>query len=335
MNKTTYLAAILMVLALGCTQQFKKTKSSLEYKIISGNGDKSIKYGDAVKFTAAGYYRDSLITTPYDTLPQFVDMDSTRLPPDYLFIFKLAKKGDSIITRILVDSAMKYGQVPPFAKKGQYLGFRIKILDVTSDHALAMAQKQEGMKKAMAIDSMQKIRQKTIDDKILSDIIAKDKLNVQKTEKGVYVEIKNAGQGEVIDSGKVVTVDYKGMTLSGKIFDQSYDANGKSMKPFTFPVGQHQAIEGWDDGIKMFRNGGEGRLFIPSALAYGTRGAGADILPNSCLVFEIKVNKVISGEQYKKEMEAQQKLQQQNQPQGMGQGQPNGQTNGQTPNSQH
>lgn len=329
MNRTTCLAAILMVLAAGCTQKFKKTKSSLEYKIISGNGDKAIKYGDAVKFTAVGYYKDSLIATPYDTLAQFVDVDSTKLPPDYLNIFKLAKKGDSIVTRILVDSAMKYGQVPPFAKKGQYLGFRIKIIDVTSDRALANAQKQEGMKIAMGIDSMQKIKQKATDDKILTDLITKQNINVQKTAKGVYVEIKNPGQGELIDSGKVVTVDYKGMTLSGKIFDQSYDANGKSIKPFTFPVGQHQAIEGWDDGIKMFKNGGEGRLFIPSSLAYGTRGAGADILPNTPLVFEIKVDKVISSAEYKKQMEAQQKLQP-HQPQGMGQGQPNGQPNSQS-----
>ncbi len=321
MNKTTYLAAILLVLAAGCTQKFKKTKSALEYKIVSGNGDKAIKYGDAVKFTAVGYYRDSVMSTPYDTLAQFVDVDSTKLPADYLFIFKLAKKGDSIITRILVDSAMKYGQVPPFAKKGQYLGFRIKILDVTSDPVLAAAQRQEAMKKAVIIDSMQRIKQKDTDDKILSDFIAKDKLNVVKTAKGVYVEIKNPGQGETIDSGKVVTVDYKGMTLAGKIFDQSYDANGKSLKPFTFPVGQHQAIEGWDDGIKLFKNGGEGRMFVPSALGYGPRGAGTDILPNSCLVFEIKVDKVMSADEYKKQIEAQQKLQSQTQPQ-QPQGQP-------------
>ena len=328
MNKTTCLAAILLILAAGCTEKFKKSKKgALEYKIISGNGDKSIKYGDAVRFTAVGYYKDSVITTPYDTLAQFLDVDSTKLPPDYLSIFRMAKKGDSIITRILVDSAMKLGQVPPFAKKGQYLGFRIKILDVTSDPALAASQKQEVMKRAMSIDSVIKIKQRATDDKILADIIAKDKLNVVKTPKGVFVEIKNPGQGESIDSGKVVTVDYKGMTLDGKIFDQSYDASGKSLKPFTFPVGQHQAIEGWDEGIKLFKNGGEGRFFIPSALAYGQRAAGADILPNSCLIFDIKVDKVMTAEAYKKQQEAEQKLKAQTQPQGQpqmqGQPQPN------------
>lgn len=331
MNKTIYLAAILLIFATGCTQKFKKTKSALEYKIISGNGDRAIKYGDAVKFTAVGYYRDSIIATPYDTLGQYLDVDSTKLPPDYLSIFKLAKKGDSIITRILVDSAMKVGQVPPFAKKGQYLGFRIKIIDVTSDTAVASAGKQMVMRQAMAIDSGVKSKQKQTDDKILSDLISKQHINAIKTEKGVYVEIKNPGTGEAIDSGKVVTVDYKGMTLNGKIFDQSYDATGKSLKPFTFPVGQHQAIEGWDDGIKLFKNGGEGRLFVPSGLGYGQRGAGGDILPNSCLVFEIKVNKVITGDEYKKQMEEQQKLQAQKQPQGQPQGQ---QPQGQQPNAQ-
>lgn len=331
MKNTSYLA-LLLVIVTGCTEKFQKqSKSAMEYKIIGGNGDKQIKYGDAVKFTAAGYYKDSLLATPYDTTGQFLDIDSTKLPPDYLFIFKSAKKGDSIITRILVDSAMKSGALPPFAKKGQYLGFRIKILDVISDPAVAASQKQANMKNLAAIDSVIRIKQKAADDKVLSDLISKDKINAVKTAKGVYVEIQNPGTGAPIDSGKVVTVNYKGMTLAGKIFDQSYDANGKSLKPFTFPVGQHAAIEGWDDGIKMFKKGGKGRLYIPSWLAYGPRGAGADIKANENLMFEISVEDVMSGDEYKKQMAAKQKLQPQmpGQPQ---QGQPQqGQQQGQNP----
>ena len=310
MSKTSYLAALILVLATGCTEKFQKvSKSAMEYKIISGNGDKLIKYGDAVKFTAVGYYRDSILATPYDTVAQFLDVDSTKLPPDYLSIFKSAKKGDSILTRILVDSAMKAGTLPPFAKKGQYLGFRIKILDVTSDPVLAATQKQANLKNLAAIDSMIRIKQKATDDKILSDLILKNKVNAVKTPKGVYVEIQTPGEGATIDSGKVVTVNYKGMTLAGKIFDQSYDASGKPLKPFTFPVGQHAAIEGWDDGIKLFKKGGKGRLYIPSWLAYGPRGAGADIKANENLVFEISVEDVMTGDQYKKQMAVKQKSQ--------------------------
>lgn len=319
---------VTLVTLTGCTEKFKKqSKSALEYKIIGGNGDKQIKYGDAVKFTAVGYYRDSLIPTPYDTIAQFLDVDSLKLPPDYLQVFKMAKKGDSIITRILVDSAMKLGQLPPFAKKGNYLGFRIKILDVTSDPVLAAAQKEAATKRLGVIDSLVKLKQKSKDDSILAAMISQQKINTVKSPKGVYVEIQNPGQGALIDSGKQVTVNYKGMTLNGKIFDQSYDANGKPLKPFSFAVGQHAVIEGWDDAIKLFKKGGKGRLFIPSTLGYGSRGAGAGIKPNENLIFEISIEDVMTSEQYQKMMAAKQKAMPQGQgqqqlPQGQGQQQP-------------
>ena len=213
----------------------------------------------------------------------------------------------------MVDSAMKLGQVPPFAKKGNFLGFRMKILDVITDSATAVSQKTQAINRMMAVDSIMRVNQKITDDKTLSDRISKENITAVKTAKGTYVEIKNPGTGAAIDSGKAISVLYKGMTLDGKVFDQSYDSSGKPTKPFTFVIGQRGAIEGWEDGIRMFKNGGSGRLFIPSSLAYGPRGAGADIKPNESLMFEIQVVDVMSAEQYRKQMEAQNRLMQQQQ----------------------
>ena len=142
MNRTIYLMAAIIIFAVGCTNNaYKKTKSGLEYKIFRGNDNTPVKYGNGVKFTLQSFYKDSILATPYDSVAQIVEIDSLRLPPDYLKIFTEAKKGDSVVTKILVDSAMKYGQVPPFAKKGQYLGFRIKIQDVITDSTAIIAEK--------------------------------------------------------------------------------------------------------------------------------------------------------------------------------------------------
>lgn len=329
MNRSFYFVAAFVLFAAGCSDNaYKKTKSGLEYKIFGGSGNTAVKYGNTIKITVASYYRDSILATPYDTLPQYVDIDSMRLPPDYLKIFSAAKKGDSIITRLSVDSAMKMGQVPPFAKKGNYLGFRVKVLDIITDSALAVSQKKESMHQMMRVDSQMRIEQKAKDDKILSDRIVRDHVTAVKTAKGTYVEIKNPGEGMAIDSGKAVTVNYKGMTLEGKIFDQSYDSSGKPVKPYTFIIGQRSAIEGWDDGIRMFKKGGSGRLFVPSSLAYGPRGAGGDIKPNESLIFDVEIVDVTNGDQYRKKMEEQNKLMQQmqnmrrQQPPPQGQGQP-------------
>lgn len=329
MNKSIFLAAAsILVLAAGCTERkFVKTKNGLEFKIVDGSGGKEVKYGNTVKFTAYSYYNDSLMATPFDSVPQLMEIDSTKLPPEYIEIFKAAKKGDSIITRILVDSIMKFNQVPPFAKKGQYLGYRFKILDVITDPAQAEAMKKETMENLRKLDSIAVIKQEGIDDKILSDYLAKNNITATKTARGTYVEIQNPGTGDQVENGKAITVDYKGMTLSGKVFDQSYDSTGNSVKPYTFMVGERGAIEGWPDGLVYFKKGGKGRLFIPSHLAYGTRGAGADIPGNTPLIFEVSILDVMPAEAYQKKMQEQQKMmqqlqqmQQQQQPQAQGQG---------------
>lgn len=317
MNKSFFvLATLIIVVMAGCNEaRFQKLpKSALEYKIVSGGGDKSVKYGNTIKFTAIGYYSDSLLTTPYDSIAQYVPIDSIRMPPDFLSIFLKAKKGDSIITRILVDSAEKVSQIPPYAKKGHYLGFRIKILDIITDSVLAETLKMEAQKQIVRADSIGREKQKGKDDETLKAYLQKNNITATRTAKGTYVEVVNPGDGMQVDSGKAVTVDYVGKTLEGKLFDRSYDSSGVSVHPFTFVIGQGGAIEGWDDGLRAFKKGGKGRIFIPSSLGYGQRGNGPDILPNACLMFDIHVADVTTAEVYQKKMAEQQKQQQQNQP---------------------
>ena len=308
MNKAFSLAAVVVLLTVGCTDlRFKKTKTGLEYRIVSGNGGNEIKYGNAIQFKAYSYYNDSLLSTPYDSVAQVIEIDSTKLPAEYVGIFKSARTGDSIVTRMSTDTIKKFNQLPPFAKSG-YLGYRFKIIDIISDPAKVTALRNESMRSIKNIDSISYQKQKIIDDKTLNDYLTSNNIRTTKTAKGTYVEIQNPGEGIAIDSGKAISVDYKGMTLDGKIFDQSYDpATGKSIKPYTFVVGQRGAIQGWSDGLVYFKKGGKGRLFIPSYLAYGPRGAGAEIKPNTPLMFEVSVVDVLTHDQYQKKMEEQQK----------------------------
>ena len=311
MNKLLSLAAFAIVLfAVGCKDQnFKKTKSGkLEYKIIEGNGGDAVKYGNAIKFQVTQYYNDSLLASPFDTVAQIIEVDSTKLGPDYAQIFTSAKSGDSVVTRISTDSIAKNNPLPPFAKKGQYFGYRFKILGVLTDPAKINAFRTQQMENMRKVDSISSEKQKGVDDKTLSDYLAKNNIKATKTPKGTYVEVITAGDGPAIDSGKAVTVDYKGMTLEGKEFDSSFDSTGKSVKPFTFVVGQRGSIEGMSDGITYLKKGGKGRFFIPSYLAYGSRGAGADIGPNTPLVFEVTVLDVLTPDQYRSKMQAQQKM---------------------------
>ena len=92
------------------------------------------------------------------------------------------------------------------------------------------------------------------------------------------------GDGEEATPGRKVTVHYIGVSfLTGEQFDASWDRG----QPFQFKLGKGQVIPGWDRGVAGMRVGGRRKLTIPSALAYGARGAGGVIKPNEPLVFVV------------------------------------------------
>jgi FKBP-type peptidyl-prolyl cis-trans isomerase FkpA len=105
------------------------------------------------------------------------------------------------------------------------------------------------------------------------------------TPSGLIVDDLVVGEGDVAAAGKNVTVHYTGCLTDGKKFDSSKDRND----PFVFPLGGGRVIKGWDEGVAGMKVGGKRKLTIPSALGYGSRGAGGVIPPNATLVFEVEL----------------------------------------------
>lgn len=93
------------------------------------------------------------------------------------------------------------------------------------------------------------------------------------------------GEGEEAAAGKKVTVHYVGVAFrSGEEFDASWNRG----KPFQFTLGKGHVIPGWDSGVSGMRVGGRRKLTIPSAMAYGARGAGNGVIaPHEPLVFVV------------------------------------------------
>ncbi|MBI4723426.1 MAG: FKBP-type peptidyl-prolyl cis-trans isomerase [Candidatus Stahlbacteria bacterium] len=103
-----------------------------------------------------------------------------------------------------------------------------------------------------------------------------------------YVDLVT-GTGAEAKPGMSVSVHYTGWLTNGTKFDSSKDRG----TPFTFGLGAGQVIKGWDEGVAGMKVGGKRKLTIPSELGYGTRGAGADIPPNSVLIFEVELLSVM------------------------------------------
>lgn len=102
------------------------------------------------------------------------------------------------------------------------------------------------------------------------------------------IEDITVGQGQEAKSGDTVVVHYTGTLENGKKFDSSLDRG----QPFETQIGVGSVIKGWDQGIPGMKVGGKRKLTIPPDLGYGAQGAGADIPPNSTLIFEVELLEV-------------------------------------------
>jgi FKBP-type peptidyl-prolyl cis-trans isomerase len=111
------------------------------------------------------------------------------------------------------------------------------------------------------------------------------KKSVKTTPSGMMVAITKKGTGAAPVAGTKVKVHYTGTLLDGKKFDSSVDRG----EPFQFVLGAGQVIKGWDEGIALLTKGAKATLMLPSSLAYGARGAGGSIPPNTPLIFEVEL----------------------------------------------
>ena len=100
----------------------------------------------------------------------------------------------------------------------------------------------------------------------------------------LLVEDIVVGDGAEAVAGTKVSVHYVGVAFStGEEFDASWNRG----QPFEFKLGKGQVIPGWDQGVAGMKVGGRRKLTIPSAMAYGARGAGGVIKPHEPLVFVV------------------------------------------------
>ena len=305
---TLVLVAAMTLVFTGCNS-YKKTKSGLVYKLISGGSkDSLIKAGNTVKFNYVRKLNDSVLFSSYGKMPSYIplqsDPGSIYSPIEVLFF---ARKGDSIITVELVDTLLKKlgpNQLPPDVKKGDRFTTYIKILEVfrndslyQKDQEAEMAKDKPRQEKEMKEMQAKELAQMEVQKKkdmeeykksgeydkavaALQNYITGKKINAQKTAEGSYVLVKDKGNGEPVLDDKFIRVKYTGKLLET---DSVFQAN-----EYTFQLGKGEVIRGWDDGLKSFNNGGKGTLYIPGYMAYGKNpGPGHNIW--EALVFDVEI----------------------------------------------
>jgi FKBP-type peptidyl-prolyl cis-trans isomerase len=107
------------------------------------------------------------------------------------------------------------------------------------------------------------------------------------TESGLQYEIITEGTGAKPTAADQVRVHYHGTLIDGTVFDSSVDRG----EPATFGVGQ--VIPGWTEALQLMPTGSKWKVYLPSDIAYGERGAGGEIGPNAALIFEVELLEIM------------------------------------------
>jgi FKBP-type peptidyl-prolyl cis-trans isomerase len=115
----------------------------------------------------------------------------------------------------------------------------------------------------------------------------KSREGVNTTASGLQYEVISEGDGPKPSADDRVRVHYHGTLIDGTVFDSSVERG----EPAVFGVGQ--VIPGWTEALQLMPVGSKWKIYVPSNLAYGERGAGADIGPNTTLIFEVELLEIV------------------------------------------
>lgn len=106
---------------------------------------------------------------------------------------------------------------------------------------------------------------------------------------GLQYMVLKEGYGPSPGPAETVTVHYHGTLIDGTVFDSSIEKG----EPLTFPV--NIVIPGWQEALQLMPLGAKWKIFVPSQLGYGEKGAGSKIKPNSVLIFEMELLSIEAG----------------------------------------
>jgi FKBP-type peptidyl-prolyl cis-trans isomerase FkpA len=303
MRKNIMFLALAAIGFASCNGGFKQGPGGLLYNIHDEKSTTKIKEGDFVSaFIVVKSDADSIIYNSYDGgQPQYLVVEKSQFKGDMWDGFKLVGEGDSVTIKTVADSAFKGNQPRPDKfKSSKYVVYDLKIAKVIPKGTLTDEVFQRTIS-AYVRGQVDAVKQQ--EPAKIKKYIADNKLNVTRTDSGLYFVITKQGTGPAIAPGDTAVVNYAGRLLNtGKLFDSNIREEAVKAKlqhiemrpfqPIRFPVGQHQVIAGWDQGLQLLNKGAKATFVIPSALAYGERGY-QDIPGNAPLVFDVEVVDIV------------------------------------------
>lgn len=281
--RTYFLITYILALTLTSASQIvtNTTAGGMPYQLFPGNGTQKIQAGNIVKYHVTYIIKDSIYFSSFGKPPVYIRIEKNSQSYDVSELFPSLSIGDSIVAIQMLDTFIKRSpsSVPPSFKNGDTLFTYLKVLDVFDKDSAVMLDEAAENKKHLATEI-----------KFLEGYLTKKNITTQQTASGIFVQIINPGTGDMIGPGKKVSVNYTGITLSGKKFDSNTDTAFQHVTPLEFITGAGTMIKGFDEPIQTMRKGTVAKVYVPSILGYGARpNPSSGIMPYENLVFDIKI----------------------------------------------
>ncbi|MFD2144768.1 FKBP-type peptidyl-prolyl cis-trans isomerase [Mucilaginibacter antarcticus] len=283
-----------------CNGGYKKGNNGMLYNIYTEKSGPRIKEGD---FVLANLVikndADSVLLSTYEQgRPSPMVLPKAQFKGDIYEAITLLTEGDSASIKLSADSIFKTAQRPPNFK-GKSVIYDLKIVKVIPKGTMTDQVFQSTVTKYMS-DMTE--AEKTKEPVKIKRYIDEQKLNVTKTDSGLYYAITKAGSGPNIAVGDTAVINYTGHLINGKVFDSSVKdeavkaklpgADQRPFAPIRVAVGQRAVIAGWDQGLQLLNKGAKATFVIPSTLGYGAQGAGP-IAGYTPIVFDVEVIDIV------------------------------------------
>lgn len=280
-----FVYVMVMILFFSCHDKgkyygFEKDENGLKYKVIIESANKMpVRIGDylelTLKYSAAN---DSVLfnSKEFDGNFKMQVADITHKGGSFETALLMMNPGDHYQFILPADSFFlktKHSKLPEGVASGTELLFDIQINRIVSKEEI------ENEKNLLAS------QMKEQESLLIQQFVIDNKIKEKPGKTGLYyIELKK-GNGNKAETGDILTVNYNGKFLDGKLFDSSYKRN----TPFSFVLGAGKVIDAWEEGFSNMNEGAKAIFITPSELAYGKEGYGNLIPPFAALVFEVEL----------------------------------------------
>lgn len=300
MKKQLMFLALAAIGLASCNGGYKKGPNGILYNVYTEKSGPKIKEGDfLLAHVIIKNDADSVLVNSYEQgRPSPMVLPKPQFKGDVYEAITLLAEGDSASVKLSADSVFKGGQRPPNFK-GKSLIYDLKIVKVIPKGTMTDQVFQTTVTKYMT-DLTE--AEKTAEPAKIQRYIADNKLNMAKTDSGLYYVITKPGVGANVVNGDTAVINYTGTLLNGKVFDTSVKEDavkaklpGAEQRPFApirVAIGEHRVIAGWDQGMLLLNKGAKAKFIVPSSLGYGASGNGP-IPGYTAIAFDIEVVDIV------------------------------------------